>query len=391
MQDYNPKEVAKKDSPEQQIIRDTRNIEFERQFKRTSEQKLNQDKPNPFGIFDAEVRSVARSIVERASDLTNEKRKGEIANEEYAAQMATVQSMVGNLANIKTTVNANLAAYNRALKNGMLSYGMDQFDEGVLIGLNKGEINLDLDGEGRVKLTGKGRNSLTGNFDVNIFDAVNIPVPVKKIPPINLMLGPAAKRLGLDKNGQPKMKVDKNGRKFLDTGEYKEHKLEVLGTAQDAIASAGPAGVRSYLGDHMNLPSGEVKNLMESLNFNDGENEWENAGNAKVFQSLNEYLESKYQRQRKPHPDTLAANVSGQASEIAAGKNVRLKSDDIRPFVTQTNPQGGIVATDSVQGPAAQVQVVPQSPLSFKDNKKKKWDKKANDKKVMDLIKKYSK
>ena len=391
MQDYNPKEVAKKDSPEQQIIRDTRNTEFERQFKRTSEEKLNQDKPNPFGVFDAEVRSVARSIVERASDLTNKKRKGKVANEEYAAQMATVQSMVGNLKNIKNAVSANLAAYNSALKNGLLSYGMDQFDEGVLIGLNKGEINLDLDSKGRIKLTGKGRNALKGDFDVNIFDAVNIPAPVKKIPPINLVLGPAAKKLGLDKNGQPKMKVDKNGRKYLDTGEYKEHKLEILGAAQKAITAAGPGGVRSYLGDHMNLSSEEIKNLMESLNFNDGEHEWENAGNAKVFQSLNEYLENKYQRQRKPHPDTLAANVSNQASEIAAGKNVRLKSDDIRPFVTQTNPQGGIQATDAVQGNTVQPQIVPQSPLSFKDKSKKKWDKKANDKKVMDLIKKYSK
>jgi len=329
MKTYNPSEAAKKNSPEQQMITDARNIEYDRQFKRTSQEKLNQEEPNPAGVFEAELQSVARAVIEKASDITNKKRKGDISNEEFAADMANTQMMVANLKGFKDKVNANLAAYNTALKNGTLSYGMDQYAEGVLIGLNKGLINLDLDDEGRVKLTGKGTNALEGDFDVNIFDSINVPTPVNRIPPINLLLDPKAKALGLDANGQPQTRVDEQGRKVLDTGDLNDHKQEILEFSQGAIKKAGPNGVRSYLADHMNLPSSEVKELMENINYNDGENSWKNEADSRVFGSLNEYIGGKYQRQRRPHPDQLASNVSNQASEIAAQKDLQLQPDNI--------------------------------------------------------------
>ena len=66
--------------------------------------------------------------------------------------MANIQQMVGNLKQFKANINTNMRAYNEALKNGTLSYGMDQNDEAVLMALNKGEVNLDLDDNNRVML-----------------------------------------------------------------------------------------------------------------------------------------------------------------------------------------------------------------------------------------------
>ena len=388
MKDYNPGLAAQKNNPEQKIIRDARNIEYDRQFKKTSEQRLNQEYPNPTGIFDAEVQGIARAIVEKASDLTNEKKKGDIGNAEYAAEMANIQQMVGNLKSFKANINTNMRAYNEALKNGVLSYGMDQNDEAVLIGLNKGEINLDLDENNRVKLTGKANNPVTGEFDVNIYDAINIPGPVTKIAPINLLLDPVAKSLGLDQTGQPQVKIDEFGRKILDTGDISEHKQDIIEFSQNALDEVGPRGIRSYLGDHMNLSNQEIKNLMEHLNFNDGDHEWENAGQAKVFQSLNDYIGNKYQRQRRPHPDTLAAQVSNQASQIAAGKQVQLASDD----VTQPMPGGGMLQTDAMvmNDPSAGVEDigVMQAFVPEPEPSPLKKTKKSN--KALKLIKKYS-
>jgi hypothetical protein len=47
MQQYNPREAAQKNGPEQQIIRAARNVEYDRQFKRSAEDKLNQENPTP--------------------------------------------------------------------------------------------------------------------------------------------------------------------------------------------------------------------------------------------------------------------------------------------------------------------------------------------------------
>ena len=78
MKDYNPGLAFQKNSPEQRIIKDARNLEYEKQFKRTSEDRLNQEHPTPIGIFKTQVQGIAREIVKKASDLTNEKKKGEI-------------------------------------------------------------------------------------------------------------------------------------------------------------------------------------------------------------------------------------------------------------------------------------------------------------------------
>lgn len=388
MKDYNPGLAAQKNNPEQKIIKDARNIEFDRQFKKTSEQRLNQEYPNPTGIFDAEVQGVARAIVEKASDLTNKKKKGDITNAKYAAEMANIQQMVGNLKQFKANINTNMRAYNEALKNGTLSYGMDQNDEAVLMALNKGEVNLDLDDNNRVMLTGKANNPLTGEFDVNIFDAINIPGPVTKIAPINLLLDPVAKSLGLDANGQPQIKIDETGRKILDTGDISEHKQDIIEFSQDALEEVGPRGIRSYLGDHMNLSNQEIKNLMEHLNFNDGDHEWENAGHAKVFQSLNDYISNKYQRQRRPHPDTLAAQVSNQASQIAANKQIQLASDD----VTQSTPGGGTLQTDAIamNDPSKGVEDIGIMQAFVPEPEMSPLKKVKKNNKALELIKKYS-
>jgi len=381
MKDYNPKLAAKKNNPEQLLIKNNRNIEFDRQFKRTSEQKLNQEYPNPQGFFNAEVQGVARAIVEKASSYTNKKKKGEINNAEYSAEMANIQQMVGNLKSIKNVVNANLAAYNNSLKNGTLSYGMDQFDEAVLVGLNRGEINLDLDEDNRVKLTGKANSALDGNFDVNIYDAINVPAPVNRIDPLNLLLDPYVKGIGLDSNGQPMTKVDENGQKILDTGDISEHKLDNLEFIQDAISTVGDPGLRSFLGDHMNLQNKEIKNLVEHLNFNDGDHEWRNAAEARAFQDLNEYIENKYQRQRKPHPDTLASNVSNQASKIAAGKQVVLEPDNITTPTAAPMAEPTVLEPQVAQEPPIEEVSPNLSPFTYKEKSKNK---------ALELIKKYS-
>ena len=384
MKDYNPGLAFQKNSPEQKIIKDARNLEYEKQFKRTSEDRLNQEHPTPIGIFKTQVQGIAREIVKKASDLTNKKKKGELDNSKYAAEMASIDQMVSRLGQFAKTGEANIQAYKTALREGTLSYGMDQNDEGVLKSLINGDVALAIDDDGKVKMEGKATNPLTGEFDVNIYDFVNVPAPVNRIRPINLSLDPFAKSLGLDANGQPITRLDEQGRPIYDTGDFSEHKQPTLEFIQDALETAGPSGVRSYLGDHMNLPNSEIKRLMENINYNDGENDWDDEGTQKVYESLNEYIGNKYQRQRKPHPDTLAAMTTNQASQIAAKKNVPLHKDTVTMGASQ---QPVMMAEQAVITPN-QVDVakeaVVESPFSYKSKKKVKKNK------AIELIKKYS-
>jgi len=322
MKEYNPKNTLKL-NPEQQAIKDFRNIEFQRKYGIKSEDRVNQDTPNPQAIFKTQVQGLARQVVEKASDLTNKKKKGEIDNYKYAADMATIERTVDELAAFSQAAEKAMASYNENLKNGTLSYGMDQYDEGVLQGLNKGTIGLQLDKEGRAVLKGKANNSLEGEFDVNIYDVNNIPTPVPKIKPINLSLDPVAKQLGLDENGQPLIKVDQFGNKMYDSGDYKDHHKEVLDFSMEALEALGPNGVRSYLADHMQMPQSQVKMLMEDQAYTDGDGtEWDNRGTAEAFASMREYIGSKYNRQQKPHPDTIAKLAKENANKIAAKKGI---------------------------------------------------------------------
>jgi len=221
-------------------------------------------------------------------------------------------------------------------------------------------------------------------LETDSVNEVNVPAPVNRIRPINLSLDPFAKSLGLDANGQPITRLDEQGRPIYDTGDFSEHKQPTLEFIQDALETAGPSGVRSYLGDHMNLPNSEIKRLMENINYNDGENDWDDEGTQKVYESLNEYIGNKYQRQRKPHPDTLAAMTTNQASQIAAKKNVPLHKDTVTMGASQ---QPVMMAEQAVITPN-QVDVakeaVVESPFSYKSKKKVKKNK------AIELIKKYS-
>ena len=393
---YNPKEAALKNSPEQQIIRAARNVEYDRKYRTSAEDKLNQEDPTPSGVFKSQSQGVAREIVSYASDLVDDKKKGNISNAKFAARMAQVEIMVGNLGKFTSTVEANLAAYNDALKNGTLSYGMDQHDEAVLQAIDKGEVTLALDKEGRVKMEGKGKHPFKGNFDVNIYDFVNIPTPVRKIKPINTLVDPIVKTLGLDENGVPNVKVDKNGKAVYDTGDYGEHRREILEFSQEALKGAGPEGIRSYLGDHLNMPSDQIKALAENLNYTDEEGtEWENQAVAEAYKHLNGYMKGKYQRKIKPHPNTLALEASNTASDIASEKGIDLASPDAIQQAQQTEvvetPQGEVAetATEEILPPSIfsnkeeiveddQAEVIEKSPLTMKNNSAK------------DLIKKYS-
>ena len=348
MQQYNPKEAAKKNNPEQKIITAARNVEYDRRFKKSAEDKINQENPTPQGVFKIQTRSVARQIVEGANGLVNKKKKGDISNENFAADMAMVDQMINNLGNFSSTVEGNLAAYNLALKNGTLSYGMDQHDEAVLQAIDKGEVKLALDKEGRVKMEGKANHSMKGNFDVNIYDFQNVPKPVGKIRPINLLLDPYAQGLGLDENGQPQFRFDENGQPVYDTGDYSEHKSDILGFSQDALAKLGPDGIRSYLGDHMNLPQDEIKELSENINYSDEDgNVWANQAESRSYDSVNEYLSGRYKRRKRPHPDAIALSAGNEAANIAAEKGVNLpkQEEQIQETEVMQTPQGEISET----------------------------------------------
>ena len=116
--EYNPQEALQKTSPEQQIIRAARNVEYDRKFKKSAEDKINQENPTPQGVFKVQSQAVAREIVGKANDLVNKKGKGEISNADFAAKMAMVDQMVDNLGNFTKTTEDNLALYNDMLKNG---------------------------------------------------------------------------------------------------------------------------------------------------------------------------------------------------------------------------------------------------------------------------------
>ena len=301
MKDYNPKNTLKL-NPEQQAIKDFRQAEYQRKYAIKSEDKVNQGEPSPKGQFDIQLQGLARQLVEKASDLTNKKQKGDVDNYDYAAKMAIIERSVNELGIFANAVNKATANYNKNLQEGTLSYGMDQYDEGVLQGLDQGTISLGLDKDGMAVLNGKGMNPLEGEFDVNIYDVNNIPMAVPKIKPINLTLDPVAKELGLDENGMPLLKVDKYGNKMYDSGPYEDHRLEVLDFSQNALEGMGKNGIRSYLADHMQMPQSQVKMLMEEQSYTDPQGvEWDKRGTAEAFESMHEYIGNKYNIQRKPH------------------------------------------------------------------------------------------
>tara|TARA_B100001250_G_C19794398_1_gene788092 strand:+ start:752 stop:1921 length:1170 start_codon:yes stop_codon:yes gene_type:complete len=324
MKDYNPKEVHANLNAEQQAIKDFRIKEYHRKYGIKSEDKVNQESPNPQGVFQVELQALARKLVENASDLTNKKKKGEIDNYKYSANMAVIERSVNELGAFSQAAQDAMNNYNENLKNGTLSYGMDQYDEGVLQGLNKGTVKLNFDKDGRVLLNGKAENPLIGEFDVNIYDVNNVPATVPKIKPINLALDPVAEELGLDENGQPLLRVDQYGNKMYDSGPYSSHSKRVLDFSQDALQTLGTNGVRSYLADHMQLPQSQVKEMIEDTAYTDPDGtEWDNRGTAEAFASISEYIGNKYNRQQRPHPDTISKMAKLKASKIAQEKGIR--------------------------------------------------------------------
>ena len=398
--EYNPQEARKKTSPEQQMIREARNLEYDRKFKKSAEERLNQDNPTPLGVFKVQARDVARKIVNKANELVIEKDKGEISNEDFAANMAMTEQMVGNLGKFTTTVEANLASYNDMLKNGQLSYGMDQHEEAVLQAIDKGEVKLDLDKEGRVILEGKGNHAIKGGFDVSIYDFFNVPKPVKKIPPINNLLDPYINNLGLDENGMPKTTTNEKGELVYDSGEYGDHSREVLGFTIDALKSAGPSGIRSFLGDHLNIPNEEIKALAEDVNYIDEEGqEFDDGAQARAFKDLNGYMEGRYTRQMRPHPDTIARNAQASAAQIAAQKQVMLPGqEEVQAQQTEVmqTPQGTIAETateDVMQTPATDLEgkpIVDNEVVSESIEETVESPIKMKKLSAKDLIKKYS-
>ena len=393
--EYNPNDARRKTSPEQQIIRANRNLEYDRKFKKSAEDRLNQENPTPQGVFKVQSQAVAREIVGKANELVNKKRKGEISNADFAAQMAATEQMVSNLGNFTKTVESNLALYNDMLKNGTLSYGIDQHEEAVLQAIDKGDVKLALDKDGRVRMEGVGRHPIEGNFDVNIYDFVNIPKPFRKMKPINLLVDPFVKNLGLDENGMPRARTNENGQLVYDSGDYAEHDKEVLDFTLNALENVGPEGVRSFLGDHLNIPNKEIKALAEDVNFVDEEGlEFEDAAQAAAFKNLNGYMNAKYTRQVRPHPDTIANSAAVSAADIASKKQVMLPAqEEVQAQQTEVmqTPQGTVAETanEEILPPSifsdkeevvedSQAEVVEQSPLTMKDIS------------AADLIKKYS-
>jgi hypothetical protein len=391
--EYNPNDARRKTSPEQQIIRANRNLEYDRKFKKSAEDRLNQENPTPQGVFKVQSQAVAREIVGKANELVNKKRKGEISNADFAAQMAATEQMVSNLGNFTKTVESNLALYNDMLKNGTLSYGIDQHEEAVLQAIDKGDVKLALDKDGRVRMEGVGRHPMEGNFDVNIYDFVNIPKPFRKMKPINLLVDPFVKNLGLDENGMPRARTNENGQLVYDSGDYTEHDKEVLDFTLNALENVGPEGVRSFLGDHLNIPNKEIKALAEDVNFVDEEGlEFEDAAQAAAFKNLNGYMNGKYTRQVRPHPDTIANSAAVSAADIASKKQVKLPAqEEVQQTEVMQTPQGVVAETanEEILPPSifsdkeevvedSQAEVVEQSPLTMKDIS------------AADLIKKYS-
>ena len=391
--EYNPNDARRKTSPEQQIIRANRNLEYDRKFKKSAEDRLNQENPTPQGVFKVQSQAVAREIVGKANELVNKKRKGEISNADFAAQMAATEQMVSNLGNFTKTVESNLALYNDMLKNGTLSYGIDQHEEAVLQAIDKGDVKLALDKDGRVRMEGVGRHPMEGNFDINIYDFVNIPKPFRKMKPINLLVDPFVKNLGLDENGMPRARTNENGQLVYDSGDYAEHDKEILDFTLNALENVGPEGVRSFLGDHLNIPNNEIKALAEDVNFVDEEGlEFEDAAQAAAFKNLNGYMNGKYTRQVRPHPDTIANSAAVSAADIASKKQVKLPAqEEIQQTEVMQTPQGVVAETanEEILPPSifsdkeevvedSQAEVVEQSPLTMKDIS------------AADLIKKYS-
>ena len=347
--EYNPNDARRKTSPEQQIIRANRSLEYDRKFKKSAEDRLNQENPTPQGVFKVQSQAVAREIVGKANELVNKKRKGEISNADFAAQMAATEQMVSNLGNFTKTVESNLALYNDMLKNGTLSYGIDQHEEAVLQAIDRGDVKLALDKDGRVRMEGVGRHPMEGNFDVNIYDFVNIPKPFRKMKPINLLVDPFVKNLGLDENGMPRARTNENGQLVYDSGDYAEHDKEVLDFTLNALENVGPEGVRSFLGDHLNIPNKEIKALAEDVNFVDEEGlEFEDAAQAAAFKNLNGYMNGKYTRQVRPHPDTIANSAAVSAADIASKKQVMLPAqEEVQAQQTEVMqiPQGTVAET----------------------------------------------
>lgn len=391
--EYNPNDARRKTSPEQQIIRANRNLEYDRKFKKSAEDRLNQENPTPQGVFKVQSQAVAREIVGKANELVNKKRKGEISNADFAAQMAATEQMVSNLGNFTKTVESNLALYNDMLKNGTLSYGIDQHEEAVLQAIDKGDVKLALDKDGRVRMEGVGRHPIEGNFDINIYDFVNIPKPFRKMKPINLLVDPFVKNLGLDENGMPRARTNENGQLVYDSGDYAEHDKEILDFTLNALENVGPEGVRSFLGDHLNIPNNEIKALAEDVNFVDEEGlEFEDAAQAAAFKNLNGYMNGKYTRQVRPHPDTIANSAAVSAADIASKKQVKLPAqEEVQQTEVMQTPQGVVAETanEEILPPSifsdkeevvedSQAEVVEQSPLTMKDIS------------AADLIKKYS-
>lgn len=396
--EYNPNDARRKTSPEQQIIRANRSLEYDRKFKKSAEDRLNQENPTPQGVFKVQSQAVAREIVGKANELVNKKRKGEISNADFAAQMAATEQMVSNLGNFTKTVESNLALYNDMLKNGTLSYGIDQHEEAVLQAIDRGDVKLALDKDGRVRMEGVGRHPMEGNFDVNIYDFVNIPKPFRKMKPINLLVDPFVKNLGLDENGMPRAKTNENGQLVYDSGDYAEHDKEVLDFTLNALENVGPEGVRSFLGDHLNIPNNEIKALAEDVNFVDEEGlEFEDAAQAAAFKNLNGYMNGKYTRQVRPHPDTIANSAAVSAADIASKKQVMLPAqEEVQQTEVMQTPQGTIAETateDVMQTPATDLEgkpIVDNEVVSESIEETVSSPVKMKELSAADLIKKYS-
>ena len=396
--EYNPNDARRKTSPEQQIIRANRSLEYDRKFKKSAEDRLNQENPTPQGVFKVQSQAVAREIVGKANELVNKKRKGEISNADFAAQMAATEQMVSNLGNFTKTVESNLALYNDMLKNGTLSYGIDQHEEAVLQAIDKGDVKLALDKDGRVRMEGVGRHPMEGNFDVNIYDFVNIPKPFRKMKPINLLVDPFVKNLGLDENGMPRARTNENGQLVYDSGDYAEHDKEVLDFTLNALENVGPEGVRSFLGDHLNIPNNEIKALAEDVNFVDEEGlEFEDAAQAAAFKNLNGYMNGKYTRQVRPHPDTIANSAAVSAADIASKKQVKLPAqEEVQQTEVMQTPQGVVAETateDVMQTPATDLEgkpIVDNEVVSESIEETVSSPVKMKELSAADLIKKYS-
>ena len=401
---YNPKEASAKESPEQQIIAASRRVEYDRQFKTAAEDKLNQENPTPENVFKVQVQGIARKIVEGANTLVNKKGKGEISNADFASDMAMVDQMVDNLGNFTTNIEKSLAVYKEMLMEGTLSYGMDQHDEAVLQAIDKGEVKLASDKEGRVKMEGKGNHAIEGLFDVNIYDFYNIPQPVKKLPPINNLLKPFINKLGVDENGMPITRIDKFGNMIYDTGDLTEHDADILDFTENAVVEAGPEGIRSYLGDHLNMPSQEVKALAENINYTDESgNNWANQAEAVAAASMKDFAGAQYKRQTRPHPDTIANNASKSATQIAKQKQVPLINPDpkaqeevqMQQTEVMQTPQGEIAETtteDAIGPISASLGQPAEAPVEeqVSEDIVEKTPLKMKALSASDLIKKYS-